>query len=275
MGESSVLIVGTSPEEVTFCTSALLTLLQPYKWSNVFMPLIPFDYLDLVQSPVPFIAGTVAEDNFMLDRILNDDRIVDAASNGLRVLNLNTGQIIISVSNRVEKQRILTFSQAHMIEQRVANYQKRLKLLSEEKTSALLHFNQFFQQGTSTREGLTIQSLKQVIRDNFISLFRLNYDDEKQWEKFSDFDEVTQSYTFYPSKLTMFLKYQCKFLTEMIQTQLFLESLPRKIESACVKLDNPAALFIADWLFFRWKYVRGTLPGKKEVRPAPQLDFWL
>ena len=47
--ESSVLVVGTSPEEVASCTSALLTLLQPFNWASVFIPQIPLDYLDFVR----------------------------------------------------------------------------------------------------------------------------------------------------------------------------------------------------------------------------------
>ena len=47
--ESPALILGTRPEEVAACTSALLTLLQPFKWASPFIPLIPIDYLDLVR----------------------------------------------------------------------------------------------------------------------------------------------------------------------------------------------------------------------------------
>ena len=49
--ESPALVMGTSPEEVACCTSALLKLLLPFKWVSVFIPLIPVDYLDLVSSP--------------------------------------------------------------------------------------------------------------------------------------------------------------------------------------------------------------------------------
>ena len=55
--ERSVLVVGETSEEVTACTTALLELLDPYKWASAFMPLLPRDMLDFVSSPVPFIAG--------------------------------------------------------------------------------------------------------------------------------------------------------------------------------------------------------------------------
>ena len=136
----------------------------------------------------------------------------------------------------------------------VENYQKRLKALCKDKSSSLHDFTKFFQQGSTRLEGLTIQSLKRVIRINFDSLLRFNYEDEDQWKKYSHFDEVTQSQTFYPSKLTTHYKYQYKFLVAMSHTQLFVEFLQNKHDPVLdIKLKKQAALFIADWLYFKWK----------------------
>ena len=59
--ESPALVVGTRPEEVASCTSALLTLLQPFKWASPFIPLIPIDYLDLVR-----LVDQISECSFLL-----------------------------------------------------------------------------------------------------------------------------------------------------------------------------------------------------------------
>ena len=107
--ESSVLVIGTSPEEVASCTSALLTLLQPFTWASVFIPQIPLDYLDFVSSPVPFIAGLIVEGSSNLNQILNDNRVKNAVSDGMIILSLSTGDVISD--NAAGKEKIIAFSQ--------------------------------------------------------------------------------------------------------------------------------------------------------------------
>ena len=40
--ERSVLVIGSSYEEVSSCTCALLDLLKPYKWVSTFIPIRKF-----------------------------------------------------------------------------------------------------------------------------------------------------------------------------------------------------------------------------------------
>ena len=105
--ENSVLVVGTSHEEVSCCTLALLDLLQPFEWSSVFINSIPIDYLEFITSPVPFIAGLVPDKN-RLTSILDGDLVQDAIKNGLTVLNLNSGKVFVGND---EEQNALAFSQ--------------------------------------------------------------------------------------------------------------------------------------------------------------------
>lgn len=247
--ESSVLVIGTKAEEVSCCTSALLTLLKPFKWSSVFIPLIPNEFIDFVGSPVPFIAGIVPENKLNLKNILVDDRVSEAINDGMIVLNLDAGST--HAASQLSGQSKLAFSQTLVSHGRILQYEKRLKRLIENDTSALLSFTKFFEQGASAQEALTIQSLKQVIRDSFSNNIRFDFNDEDQWKKFSDFDEVTRSYVFNPSKLIPHYRNQYKFLDCMIKTQLFIEYLQGRTNK--IKSDDPNALFIADWLSFKWK----------------------
>ena len=107
--EASVLVIGTRRREVSCCTSALLTLLDPYKWASVFMPLIPTEYLDFVESPVPFIAGIVPDNNVSLDHIVADERITNAIESGMILLHLDRGNII--ADDHLSKEKKLAFSQ--------------------------------------------------------------------------------------------------------------------------------------------------------------------
>ena len=94
--ERSVLLVGEAPEEVTACTTALLELLEPYKWASAFMPLLPSDMLDFVSSPVPFIAGMIVDGKQHLHSIIHDYGVKDAMLQGLSIVNLVSGKLIVT-----------------------------------------------------------------------------------------------------------------------------------------------------------------------------------
>jgi hypothetical protein len=94
--ERSVLVVGTNTEEVTSCATALLEMLDPYKWASAFMPLLPVEMLDFVSSPVPFIAGMLVENKQHLNSIVHDHGVKDAMLHGLSIVNLVTGKLIVT-----------------------------------------------------------------------------------------------------------------------------------------------------------------------------------
>ena len=106
--EKSVLVVGTSHEEVSCCTLALLELLQPFEWSSAFINSIPIEYLELINSPVPFIAGLVPENDSRLNSVLEGDLVQDAMKSGLIVMNLSSGKVFIGND---DQQNALAFSQ--------------------------------------------------------------------------------------------------------------------------------------------------------------------
>merc|ERR1712048_222643 len=112
--------IGTRPEEVASCTSALLTLLEPFQWASAFIPLIPYEYLDFVSSPVPFIAGYIAEDVSNLEQIFKDVRVIDAISDGMIALNLDNGSMLSS--SKFDQKKIVAFSQSVLIHQRIDCY---------------------------------------------------------------------------------------------------------------------------------------------------------
>ncbi len=94
--ERSVLLVGETSEEVTACSTTLLELLDPYKWASAFMPLLPSDMLDFVSSPVPFIAGMIVDGKQHLHNIIHDYGVKDAMLQGLSIVNLVSGKLIVT-----------------------------------------------------------------------------------------------------------------------------------------------------------------------------------
>ena len=51
---------------------------------------------DIVNSPVPFIAGAVASTEEGIDDIISDCRVQEEMSFGLSVVNLNEGKVLMS-----------------------------------------------------------------------------------------------------------------------------------------------------------------------------------
>ena len=60
------------------------------------MPLLPREMLDFVSSPVPFIAGTIVENSKRVQDIVRDTSVREAMSNGLSIVNLVTGKLIVT-----------------------------------------------------------------------------------------------------------------------------------------------------------------------------------
>lgn len=52
--------------------------------------------IDFVQSPVPFITGISAKSKAAASKIQNDQRVIEAMENGLSVINLITGTVLVT-----------------------------------------------------------------------------------------------------------------------------------------------------------------------------------
>ena len=104
--EQSVLIIGHSPEEVSACTLALKTLLQPYSWPNVSITSLPADIMDVVSSPVPYIVGMVARSKESVSEIENDIRVKAHMDEGLTVINLTSEEILWTECKTINKYKL-------------------------------------------------------------------------------------------------------------------------------------------------------------------------
>ena len=94
--ERSVLFIGSRVEEVTTSVFAISELLHPYKWASVFIPLLPVSLIDIIESPVPFIAGMAVTNEVYLNKLEHDPIIINAMKGGLSVINLSSGSFTIT-----------------------------------------------------------------------------------------------------------------------------------------------------------------------------------
>ncbi|KAL7540936.1 hypothetical protein ACHAXR_010487 [Thalassiosira sp. AJA248-18] len=259
--ERSVLVVGETSEEVTACTTALLELLDPYKWASAFMPLLPRDMLDFVSSPVPFIAGMIVEGKQHLHRIIHDHGVKDAMLHGLSIVNLVSGKLIVTREQGTSDMLRRSFQTIPEL----SLYQKRLEEYCKSSTSNLRSFQSFFKHGASQKESLTLRKIKNVIKKH-MSQFTMGLSDKPDaWQQYGEFNEATGTFDFCPDKFIQPLKdrmiFQIQFQEMMAHTQLFVgyvEELQLAHDKQSNLLSGPAAKFIARWVELHWhaKYSR-------------------
>ena len=253
--ERSVLVVGETPEEVTACATALLELLEPYKWASAFMPLLPRDMLDFVSSPVPFIAGMIVESKHQLHSIIHDHGVKDAMLHGLSLVNLVSGKLIVTREQGTSDMLRRSFQTIPEL----SLYQRRLEEYWKSPSSNLRSFQAFFRYGASRSESLTLQKIKEVIKRH-ISQFTVGLADKPDaWQQYGEFNEAAGTFDFSPDKFIQPLKdrmiFQIQFQEMMAHTQLFVgyvEELQLSHEKRREILVGPAAEFIARWVELHW-----------------------
>lgn len=158
--ERSVLIIGESSIVVSSCACALLDLLQPYRWASTFMPLLPEDMIDFVQSPVPFITGMTVKNKEHATSIKNDQRVTEAMGNGLNVMNLISGKVSITAESGI---RSLVRTGQDEISSKLTLYRNRLKTL---RPASCNSFSTFLDKGgISAKELVTISGIHLVVQN--------------------------------------------------------------------------------------------------------------
>jgi len=253
--ERSVLVVGETAEEVTACTTALLELLDPYKWASAFMPLLPRDMLDFVSSPVPFIAGMIVEGKQHLHSIIHDYGVKDAMLHGLSIVNLVSGKLIVTREQGTSDMLRRSFQTIPEL----SLYQKRLEEYCKSPSSNLRSFRCFFKYGASQKESLTLRKIKNVIKKHMAQFTMGLSDKADAWQQYGEFNEATGTFDFCPDKFIQPLKdrmiFQIQFQEMMAHTQLFVgyvEELQLAHEKRSNLLSGPAAKFIASWVELHW-----------------------
>lgn len=253
--ERSVLVIGRNFEEVTVIASALRDLLDPFIWASAFMPLLPIDMIDFVSAPVPFIAGVVVKSEKNLHDFERDVRVKDALSSGLSIVNLWRKKVRVTSEPEIAE----LVGNTGGASSKLLCYQKRLEDLAACKGSALMSFRTFFSRGLSFRERLTLQSMRNAIKDVLINLTRISTETPDDWSPFGEHDETGCFFDFSSAKFVESVMFkmlaQFKYLEIMSQTQLFIGYVDNNMHQSLEhsrQLRGAEANFIALWMKFRW-----------------------
>lgn len=59
MLEKSVVFVSKSLDRLSSCVIGVTALMRPFKWQHLLCPVLPESLIDVLEAPVPLIAGTL------------------------------------------------------------------------------------------------------------------------------------------------------------------------------------------------------------------------
>jgi hypothetical protein len=253
--ERSILVIGKRPDQVTCCTSALLELLKPFKWAGAFIPFIRTDMLEFVTAPVPFIAGMTTENVKSIDYVKADPFVKEAMQYGLSIVDLRRGELNLTSCPAIRD----VIGSCHAPNSKLEHLQSRIDALAQNEHSTLHCFKRFVQRGFSPRERLTINAIRDNIRDHLENLMCSTFDDRSEWQTFgtinanNEFDFDQQSFM-EPTRLRMLSQVQFKEMAT--KTQIFfgyVEAQCRAAQDRKKLMTGIEALVIAHWLARRWK----------------------
>merc|ERR1712151_685782 len=257
--ERSVLVIGDNYEEVSACTCSLLHLIEPFKWVSTFIPLLPSEMLGFVCSPVPFIIGIVAETDGDMHKIENDTDVKQETLNGLSIVNLISGKILITKEAKIERKIGKHFQQTvnslnHA--RRLDCLQERVEHFSKDDKSSLRSFTKFINSGLSPKETLTLNSIMAIKKNHILSLSGRLSKHADGWKDYGMYDESHGEILFSPEKKLHELVKQFQFQSIFTSTQLLANYFEERKNSLLSNkvLEKEKGIFIADWLYYSWKY---------------------
>ena len=246
--ERSVLVLGEHLQEVTTCACALVELLRPFEWASAFTPILPPRMLDIVTSPVPFVAGMAALD---VSEIENDDRTLEAMATGMSLLNLSTNTLHITSEKGISQ----VLSLCPYLREQLGYLRGRLIELGGEPGSALLDFQAFIRHGLSRKESLTLNSVALALEGHFAQLGGDLAYNSLAWKRYGTVDVKTNKFIFHPEWFLNPMRADLAFQEKVVHTQLFhgYVDVRRREQQEVEKLRRgPPGQFIANWIYKHW-----------------------
>jgi len=250
--ERSILVLGENLEEVTACACSLLELLEPFEWSSVFLPVLPYKMLDFVTSPVPFVAGMAVNDYARVCAVEKDPRTLDAMDHGMSLLNLSTKTLHITSEAGISKMLSLD---PYLREQLRCIHQRLQYLIAQNPSSSLRSFQRFIRNGLSPKESVTLDSACMALERHFSRYCGDLADDCTAWKQYGTIHVETGKFAFQPDWFMNRLRADQVFHETMVNTQLFMgyvdERRRDQLEVEGMRRGK-VGRFIADWIYERW-----------------------
>ena len=216
--EKSLIIVGMNTSIVSTIANAVLSLIQPFHWEGVFIPVVPRYASEIMQAPVPFIVGTHVlppkSDIASNAAILNVDKLL-AADNQRRQHSYTYLEMpVLDVKMPLDIDLRSLISRSHKILSRV--------LPDDTRNIQLSYFLETF----GDIDLFTIKETRKTIeRHNAYLCGDANLVDG--WKKYGAFDANTGEYDFYPQWFMDHQRSILDFQEGVVKTQLFMSFMDR------------------------------------------------
>jgi hypothetical protein len=247
--ERSILVVSDNLQQVSMCACALIELLKPFEWASAFMPVLPRRMLDFINSPVPFIAGVSVHD---FTEIEHDDRVLEAMSQGMSLLNLKTSTLHITTEKGMSDMIGLDPYLRSKLKLLVSRLQH---FVENDPQSPLRNLNTFLRFGLSRRESLTLNSVCQVLEQHFTCFCGDLAVNDKAWKRYGTVDVKTNEFMFQPDWFLNPIRTDHAFHEAMVRTQLFSGYVHERREDQIEMkeiMEGELGYFIAEWVYEKW-----------------------
>ena len=212
------------------------------------LPILPPGMIDYVNSPVPFIAGTVS---FDLPDIENDDRVLEAMSAKMSLLNLSATTLLITTERNVA----WMLSLDPYLREQLGYLRSRIVELQQLPGSALSDLKTFVSEGPSPNEALTLRSVRLALEGYFSRFCGDLAQNSLAWKRYGTIDAANNNkFTFRPDWFLNSVRADHAFQEHVVRTQLFYGYVDQcrihqaKLEEA---RSGPDGTKIANWVLRR------------------------
>jgi hypothetical protein len=249
LSETSIIIYGENAGKVTSVASGLASLVSPFKWEGVFIPLLPPSAREVLQAPVPYIVGTTTLPCFQSEGIAPRVWLLTlGAGFGTRSMSAKDIQLKGSIWDDYTDESVvsaMTYFQRSMYAFRPNTFQlqKFIGLGCKDERDDEPRFRCVLDE---------VRRLATFIRSVNLRICGDIATEPSGWRKYSKLNKTSNQYEFIPQSFIEPLRKHLELQERVVHTQLFVSYLDemRKQEDKVIS----SSLFIYDWLFFRLYY---------------------
>ena len=217
--EKSIVFVSAEVQKLAYCTYALITLIFPFHWNMVYVPILPINLLDYLYSPVTFIFGVLSS---QIEEIFS--RITDQVC----VIDLDNNKFLLSETPTYHRKN----SNNQALPKLPDHYGKKLrKQLQTVLGKAGLEKTKAPKLLKPELDANSVQTIRNYFFRFFVSVL-------KDYKKFVNFEKKEASASSFNSIGFLHQSSDKEFMSQFIETQMFsnfCESRirPKNVEEHC------------------------------------------
>ncbi|MES1920860.1 hypothetical protein MHBO_002482 [Bonamia ostreae] len=209
LNEKRIIFLSNDISKLTCVTESYRTLIFPFNWMHIYIPVLPIYYIDYLVAPIPFICG-ILKSQLRQDMQLSDTIIIDLDENSINIFKCRHLDLIPeSLSKKLQKKVKKLIENKNKKDKRIKNLEYNYKIYKIREA-----FIEFF--------GCILENYRKAIV----------YDADKKIKLF-DKEKFISSKT----------EDTKKFFTSLSNTQMFQSFIDMVLESLKDVLNNTYRMF--------------------------------